>query len=173
MKINRSANKKLNKQLKEWKREAREGEGTSDVKRDETSFDRVVSQETIQLLDMEVQDLVVEIKKRGSVLTEQPTMQNLRRYKEAMSSFLKKSLHLSREVTTIRGKRPNLQAQIRGQEEKTHHIVQTIDEKLDQLTGSIVKKEQGRVEVTDMVGEIKGLVVDLVKGIRSNVEDPL
>lgn len=173
MKINRPTNKKLDKRLKDWKAEAKKGEGASDVDRDQATFDRVVSREKLQLLDMEVQDLVVEIKKRGTVLSEQPTMKNLRSYKQVMASFLKKSLHLSKEVTTIQGKRPNVRARMQGAQEKTHHVVQTIDEKLDDLTTSIVSKEQGRVEVTEMVGEIKGLVVDLVKGIRDQADDEL
>lgn len=171
MKVNRPSDKKLKDRLNSWKAEASESGETEGVEREDT-FDRAVSRESIEILDMEVEDLVVEIKKRGSVLTSRPTIGNLHRYKEAMATFLKKSLALSKEVKHLMGRR-SIQDIQQGENEKEHHIVSTIDERMETLTESIVEKEQDRVDVTDMVREIKGLVVDLkdtVQGKASEVQ---
>lgn len=170
MKVNRPSDKKLKNQLESWKSEAKEAAEGEAIDGGDSVFDRQVSQEKIQMLDMEVQDLVVEIKKRGSSLSERPTIPNLRQYKQAMASFLKKSLALSKEVKSMVGRR-SIQDIRQGKEEKVHHIVVTIDEKLEDLTDSIVDKEQSRVDVTDMVGEIKGLVVDLVSEVKSQADE--
>jgi len=172
MKVNRPSDKKLKNQLESWKAESGETEEGEGISGDESIFDKAVSKEKIQMLDMEVQDLVVEIKKRGSVLSDRPTIGNLRQYKQAMASFLKKSLALSKEVKSIEGRR-SIQDRLEGNEEKIHNIVVTIDDKLDDLTESIVDKEQKRVDVTDMVGEIKGLVVDLVSEVEQQADDAL
>jgi uncharacterized protein YaaR (DUF327 family) len=170
MKVNRPSEKKLKENLESWKSES--SGDTEGVDGDESVFDRAVSRETIEMLDMEVQDLVVEIKKRGSLLTDKPTIEKLHEYKQAMATFLKKSLALSKEVKSIQGRR-SIDDIRQGNEEKTHRIIDTIDERMDDLTESIVEKEQDRVEVTDMVNEIKGLVVDLVSEVEQQADEAL
>lgn len=172
MKVNRPSDKKLKDRLESWKAESGESAESSAVEGEEPAFDKAVSRETIEMLDMEVKDLVVEIKKRGKVLSERPTISNLRHYKQAMASFMKKSLDLSKEVKSLEGRR-SIQDIQQGEEKKVHHIVTTIDERVDDLTESIVDKEQDRVDVTDMVGEIKGLVVDLVDKVEQQADDAL
>lgn len=170
MKLNRTTDKSLKDELDRWKAETGKGSETSEASEEAQTFENAIAQREFDLLDMEVQDLVEEVTDRGEKLKQAKTPENARRYKQAMASFLKKALELSREVQVKRGKRSLSISDLQNNEEKKHRIVNKIDEKMDNLTQTVVNREQENIDIADHVDEIKGLVVDLVATVKEPVE---
>lgn len=178
MKVDRTSDRELKNQLKRWKKSAlKSGDGSqvSAETEEPVSFGAAVSQRELELLGMEVRDLMDEIDSRGQALVDNPTITHARHYKQAMASFLKKTLSLSKKVEKIQGHRHlNLNQALssalgdgENSPEKTYVIVNTIDEKTEKLTEAILNNETDRIDLAKNVNEIKGLVVDLL----SRVED--
>lgn len=167
MKVNRPSEKRLKKQLNKWRES---GDVSSDTSADGAeSFQESVQEQEIELLDMEVHDLVEELEKRGQALVNHPSVIHIRQYQQAMASFLKKSLELSKEIERMTGRR-NIQDIKEGKEKKEHVIVNTIDEKMEVVAENILNQETDNLNLVDRVGELQGLVVDLVSTINDSDE---
>lgn len=163
MKINRPTEKRLKKQLEKWK-DSDETSGVSADQEPET-FRETVESNTLETLDMEVQDLVEELDTRGDALVEHPTVTHARKYQQVLASFLEKSMQLSKEIERVRGRR-NLSDLREGNDQKEHVIVRTIDETLDELSEEIINSQDREIDIADRVGELQGLVVDLVSSLK-------
>lgn len=163
MKINRRSEKRLKKELNKWK----ESGETSNVEAEEkksSTFDEAYDENRLEMLDMEVQDLVDELDKRGDALIDHPTPTQIREYQQALASFLDRAMELSKEIERVRGKR-NLKDLREGNENKEHVIVRTIDETVDELTDDVMQSQQKELDLADRIGELQGLVIDLVSTI--------
>lgn len=170
MKINRRSEKRLKKQLNKWK----ESGESSDVESEESrrsSFDETYDENRLEMLDMEVRDLVDELDKRGQALVDHQTPAQIREYQQALASFLDRTMKLSKEIERVRGKR-NLADLRKGNEQKEHVIVRTIDEKVDELADNVLKSQQKEINLAERIGELQGLVVDLVSSISPEDEPP-
>lgn len=167
MKINRRSEKRLQKEINKWKESGETGDVTSE---ESTSFQETYDENKLELLDMEVQELVEELDKRGQALIEHPTPDQIREYQQALASFLDKSLKLSKEIQRVQGKR-NLQDLREGNDQKEHVIVRTIDEKIDELTEDVLNAQDRELDLAERVGEVQGLVVDLVSSIQPDGDE--
>ncbi len=172
MKVNRTIDKKLRDQLDRWKTETgKTGEGEETATTEDTqTFEKAIAEREFELLDMEIQDLVEEVTRQGEKLKENQTPKTARRYKQVMASFLKKALEMSREVEVRKGKRSLSLEDLQKNEEKQHHIVKTIDEKMDKLTKAVVNRQEENIDLANHIDEIKGLVVDLVATVKEPLE---
>lgn len=170
MKINRRSEKRLKKQLDKWK-ESGEAAGVESEESRRSSFDEAYDENRLEMLDMEVQDLVDELDKRGQALIDHPTPAQIREYQQALASFLDKTMKLSKEIERVSGKR-NLKDLREGNEQKEHVIVRTIDEKVDELADSVLKSQEQEIDLAERIGELQGLVVDLVSSISPDEEPP-
>jgi len=164
MKINRRSEKRLKKQLEKWK-DTDQASGTSDSE-DPQTFQDTVETNRLETLDMEVQELVEELDTRGDALVEHPTVSHVRKYQQVLASFLEKSLELSKEITRVRGRR-NLDDLREGNDQKEHVIVRTIDEAMEELSESIIESQQEEIDIAGRVGDLQGLVVDLVSSLEN------
>ncbi len=173
MKLNRALDKKLKRQVDSWKESARKA-GDSDLleTEEDEKFQEKVEGRKLELLDMEVQDLVDEIKSTGQILIEHPTTAHARHYQRAIASFLKKSQQMAKQVDRILAQRKfgvsEALASDRDEDPNTkeHVIVKTIDEKMDKILNAVMENETERIELSQNVEEIRGLVIDLVSSIR-------
>lgn len=165
MQINKSSRKRLEKQLKKWKNTGETSEGSPDES-STSSFDETYDANKLEMLDLEVQDLVEELDQRGEALINHPTPTHIREYQQVLASFLDKSLSLSKEIQRIKGKR-NLKDIQEGNEQKEHVIVSTIDEKVDELANKVLNEQEREIELAERVGEIQGLVVDLMSTLET------
>lgn len=163
MKINRRSEKRLKKQLEKWE-DSDQATGASDTD-EPPSFQDTVETNTLETLDMEVQELVEELATRGDALVEHPTVTHVRKYQQVLASFLEKSLELSKEITRVRGRR-NLDDLREGNDQKEHVIVRTIDEEMDELSESIIDSQSKEIDIAGRVGDLQGLVVDLVSSLE-------
>lgn len=169
MKINRSSEKRLKKQLQKWK-DTGEAEQTDSDDTSRSTFDETFDSNKLEMLDMEVQQLVEELDSRGQALVEHPTPTHIREYQQALASFLDKTMTLSKEILRVKGKR-NLSDLREGNEQKEHVIVSTIDEKVDNLAHDVLESQQEEIRLSERIGEIQGLVVDLMSTLNDKTTE--
>lgn len=98
--------------------------------------------------------LIEDIDDQGKVLSESRTVDELRKYKALVKEFMEDAVKLGLSLEERRG------FNRRGRT-KVYKIVKEVDRKLLDLTDAVLKKEKSGLEILDMVGEIKGLIVNI------------
>lgn len=118
------------------------------------SFTEVMQQRRDQLHYEKFNRLIVDIEEQGKVLAESQTVEDLREYKrlikELLDDTVKHGLSLEERRGFNRRGRP-----------KVYKIVEEVDKKLIELTNSVLDGQKSGLEILDMVGEIKGLIVNI------------
>lgn len=112
-----------------------------DKKRSETTYDRLTKK-------------VAEIEAQGKKLTDTQSVENLRKYKKMVKDFMQDAIKNGLELTEDRGF--NQRGSMR-----VFKLVKEVDKKLIDLTNEVLDKEKQRLDITDLVGEIKGMLINL------------
>lgn len=98
--------------------------------------------------------LMKHVDAQSQKLSNQRTLENLLNYKQAVKQFVGESirhgLHLSDE-----------QSHMPGGGMKSHQIIKVIDQKLIEIQDEVLNNEKDGIGTLDLVGEIKGLLVNL------------
>lgn len=98
--------------------------------------------------------LMERVDAQGQKLSNQRTLENLLNYKQAVKQFISEStrhgLHLSDE-----------QSQMPGGGMKSHQIIKVIDKKLIEIQDQVLNNEEEGIGTLDLVGEVKGLLINL------------
>lgn len=102
-----------------------------------------------------LQEALDEIDKKGQALVENRTVENLYTYKELIKSFIEEAVNEGFEIRERRGFS-------RTGRTKVMRTVAEIDVKLIELTNLIIKREHKEIGVLKKVGEIQGLLVNLI-----------
>ncbi len=102
-----------------------------------------------------LQQALDAIDQKGRALVEQRTVENLYAYKDLIRSFIEEVVHKGFEMREKRGFSRIGRA-------KVLKTVAEVDAKLVELTNLIVKREHKEINVLKKVGEIKGLLVNLI-----------
>lgn len=98
--------------------------------------------------------LMRDIDDQGKLLSESRTVDELRKYKGLIKEFMEDAVKLGLSLEERRG------FNRRGRT-KVYKIVKEVDRKLLDLTDAILKKEKKGLDILDMIGEIKGLIVNI------------
>jgi uncharacterized protein YaaR (DUF327 family) len=98
--------------------------------------------------------LMRDIDDQGKLLSESRTVDELRKYKGLVKEFMEDAVKLGLSLEERRG------FNRRGRT-KIYKIVKEVDRKLLDLTDAVLKKEKSGLDILDMVGEIKGLIVNV------------
>lgn len=109
-------------------------------------------------VDADLEELVDNVHSEGERLKEEPTMEHIRRYRKAVSSFLRYVVANSLESETQEGARFNPL-----KKQKRYTLIRTVNEKLERLAAGILQNQYSQMEILRRVEEINGLIVD-VKG---------
>ncbi|HHU69778.1 MAG TPA: YaaR family protein [Thermoanaerobacterales bacterium] len=98
--------------------------------------------------------LLSEIDRQGKILGEKRTLNELIKYRKLIRDFIDEAIKngLENEESHSWG---------RGSRLKSHTIVNKIDEQLLRLTNEIVNQEEDVIGILKIIGEIKGLLIDL------------
>ena len=98
--------------------------------------------------------LLNEIDRQGEILGEKRTLNELIKYRKLIRDFIHEAIKngLENEESHSWG---------RGSKLRSHTIVNKIDEQLLQLTDEIVNQEEDVISILKIIGEIKGLLIDL------------
>lgn len=102
-----------------------------------------------------LQEALDEIDKKGQALVENRTVENLYVYKDLIKSFIEETVNKGFEIRERRGFS-------RTGRTKVMRTVAEIDAKLVELTNLIIKREHKELGVLKKIGEIQGLLVNLM-----------
>nr|WP_090886628.1 YaaR family protein [Evansella caseinilytica] len=98
--------------------------------------------------------LLEKIEDQGKVLADSRTVDELRKYKQYVKEFMDDAVNLGLSLEERKG------FNRRGRT-KVYKIVREVDRKLLDLTDAVLKQEKNGLEILNMVGEIKGLLVNI------------
>lgn len=112
-----------------------------DKKRQDTNYDRLSKK-------------VFEIEEQGKKLADTQSVENLRKYKKMVKDFMDDAIKNGLELTEHRGFNQ------RGST-KVYKLVKEVDKKLIDLTNEVLNKEKKGLDILDLVGEIKGMLINI------------
>lgn len=118
------------------------------------SFDRLMQSQALKIKQNGLEQLVKEIGKQGNKLARFRTFKELAKFKRMIKGFLEESVYkgfgLKRSSSfSFDGRHSQLA------------IVEEVDAKLVELTELVMDQEKKTVDLLDLIGEIKGLLVNL------------
>ncbi len=118
------------------------------------SFAEVIGKQRDEKAYERLAQLMKRIDEQGEVLSESRTVEELRKYKQLVKEFVEDAVQFGLSLEERRG------FNRRGRT-KIYKIVQEVDRKLLDLTDAVLAKQKSGLGVLDMVGEIKGLLVNI------------
>ncbi|SER47883.1 YaaR family protein [Salipaludibacillus aurantiacus] len=98
--------------------------------------------------------LLQKIDDQGKTLSESRTVEELRKYKALVKEFIDDAVKLGLSLEERKG------FNRRGRT-KVYKIVREVDRKLLDLTDAVIKEQKKGLDILDMVGEIKGLLINI------------
>ena len=98
--------------------------------------------------------LLTKIDDQGKTLSESRTVEELRKYKQMVKEFMDDAVKLGLQLEEQKG------FNRRGRT-KVYKIVREVDRKLLDLTDAVLKEQKSGLDILNMVGEIKGLLVNI------------
>lgn len=119
------------------------------------SFTEVLAEKDYDSQKKALEQALADIDKKGKALVEERTIENLYVYKDMIREFIEEVLEKGLELKERRGFS-------RSGRTKILRTVSEIDKKLVDLTNIILRREQRELNLLKRVGEIQGLLIDLV-----------
>lgn len=109
-------------------------------------------------LDMDkLEDLLDNVHFLGEELVVEPSYANVKKYKEKIKEFLEHIVHHAVDLKSDKG-------QVRHDYRRSKYtIVEIVNQKLDKLAGSVLQNQSHQLKLLDSIGEIQGLLVDLIR----------
>lgn len=121
---------------------------------EKTTFTEVMATKRTDLVIEKLQRLMEDIEDQGNVLAESQTVEDLMKYKKLVREFLDESIKNALALEERRG------FNRRGRT-KIYKIVTEVDQKLIELTNAVIDKQEKGLRILDLVGEIKGLLINV------------
>lgn len=118
------------------------------------SFEKIVQSTTYRINQQELQRLIKDISLQGDKLERFHSFQDLAKFKRMVKGFLEETVFHGLDLEKSQNFSPEGHSQQLA-------IVKEIDEKLIELTDEVIKQEKGAVDLLGIIGEIKGLLVNL------------
>lgn len=118
------------------------------------SFQEVMAKGRTNTVFEKLSKMVEEIEDQGKVLAEHRSVDELRKYKKLVKQFMEEAVQNGLQLEEQRG------FNRRGRT-KIYKIVKEVDKKLIDLTNTVLDKESKSLDILNMVGEIKGLLINI------------
>lgn len=118
------------------------------------SFDSMVSTQAVKLQSYELEQLMKGITAQGEKVTRYRTIRDLAKYKRLIKDFVKEAVGFGLDLSHTHSFNFN------GSNRRLT-IVKQIDEQLVTLTEGILDQEKKSIDLLDVIGEIKGLLINL------------
>ncbi|ELK48326.1 UNVERIFIED_CONTAM: YaaR family protein [Halobacillus marinus] len=119
-----------------------------------SSFHSVIQTKTEQLQQTQLNHLMSTIASQGDRVARSRSFRDLAKYKRLVRDFLKESVSYGYQ------KKQSHSWNLHGQTRKLT-IVETVDEKLVELTEAVMDQESNSIDLLGLIGEIKGLLINL------------
>jgi uncharacterized protein len=124
------------------------------VASESVSFTEVMAKKRENALYEKFATLAKDIEDQGKVLSESRTVEDLKKYKKLVKSFLDEAVNNALQLENQRG------FNRRGRT-KVYKIVKEVDSKLVDLTNGVLNKEKKGLNILNMVGEVQGLLINI------------
>ena len=112
-----------------------------------------------QIEESELQDklkeMVTQITEQGAKIAEHMDIRDLKVYRGLISNFMNEVV-----VNSHKFSRENFLDR-RGRH-RVYGIVRVVNEKLDELAQELLKTEKNQMDILDRIGEVQGLLLDIV-----------
>lgn len=118
------------------------------------SFDRIVQSQTQQLKQSGLEKLMKNITLQGDKLGRYRTFRELAKFKRMIKSFLQETVSHGLDL------QKSASFSFDGHH-NTLALVKEVDEKLIELTEQLMDEERKHVDLLGLIGEIKGLLVNI------------
>src|SRR5690625_2260410 len=118
------------------------------------TFEQMVQSQTIKLTEQELDRMIEDISAQGERLSRSRTIRDLVAFKRLVKDFLEKTVYQGYQLHVSQ----NFSLQGNSQQLS---LVKEIDKQLVQLTESIMNQESKNVDLLGLIGEIKGLLINL------------
>lgn len=118
------------------------------------SFTELMGKKREDLLHEKMTKMMQDIEDQGKVLAESRTVEDLKKYKKMVKEFMEDAINNGLKLEEQRG------FNRRGRT-KVYKIVKEVDSKLIDLTNAVLQKEKSGLDILGMVGEIKGLLINI------------
>ncbi|MBY0123472.1 YaaR family protein [Bacillus sp. S/N-304-OC-R1] len=129
-------------------------QGKQNIPAESISFQEVISKNRQQTVYDKMTKMVQEIEDQGKVLSENRTVDNLRKYKKMVKKFMEDAIQNGLQLEEQRG------FNRRGRT-KIYKIVKEVDKKLIDLTNTVLDKEKKSLDILSVVGEIQGMLINI------------
>ena len=106
-------------------------------------------------LQAKVDELLSDISAQGNRLAEHMDIRDMKKYRGLIKDFLNEVVYRSHRFS-----RENFLDR-RGRH-RVYGIIRLIDKNLDELAGELVADEKDHISILDRIGEIKGLLLDIL-----------
>ncbi|KAB8126538.1 YaaR family protein [Gracilibacillus oryzae] len=117
-------------------------------------FDNLVRAQSTQLKQAELTKLMSEITAQGLKIARFRSFKDLAAYKRMVKRFLKETVDFGLGIKQTH-------SFVLDGDNRKLSIVQEIDEKLVELTENVLDQEKNSIQILDLIGEIKGLLINL------------
>ncbi|TFB21057.1 DUF327 family protein [Filobacillus milosensis] len=118
------------------------------------SFQQTVSQEKQKMHEAQLNRLLGDLSAQGEKVAKFRSFKDLARYKRMVQQFMEEAVQYGLELDQQRSWSMN------GDNRKLM-LVKQVDEKLIQLTDDVLDQQKSSIDVLDVIGEIKGLLLNL------------
>ncbi|UHA61572.1 YaaR family protein [Metabacillus litoralis] len=124
------------------------------VPTESVSFTEVMANKRGNALYERFATLAKDIENQGKVLSESRTVEDLKKYKKLVKTFLEEAVNNGLQLEDQRG------FNRRGRT-KIYKIVKEVDSKLIDLTNEVLNKQQKGLNILNLVGEVQGLLINI------------
>ncbi len=118
------------------------------------TFTNLMADRRMELDTDKLNRKVQDIEDQGKVLAQSLNIEDLRTYKQMVKDFMQDAVKHGLKLEERRG------FNRRGRT-KIYKIVTEVDKKLLDLTDTVLKKQEKGLKVLDLVGEIKGMLLNI------------
>lgn len=118
------------------------------------TFEQMVQSQTVKLTEQELDRMIEDISVQGERLSRSRTVRDLVAFKRLVKIFLEKTVYKGYQLDISQ----NFSLQGNSQQLA---LVKEIDQHIVQLTETIINQESKNVDLLGLIGEIKGLLVNL------------
>lgn len=126
----------------------------ANVAKSSISFQSVVDKNRKENSLEMFQSKIKEIEQQGEKLAELQTVESLRKYKKMVKDFLQYAVNNGLELQEHFGFSQRGTSRI-------HRLVKEVDKKIIDLTNEVLDQESEGLNILNMVGEIKGLLINI------------
>lgn len=117
-------------------------------------FSEVMSKKRENVVYERMEKLRQDIEEQGQKLAKSQTIEDFRKYKRLVKSFMEDAVNNGLQLKEERG------FDWRGRT-KVYKIVKEVDKKLIDLANTVLDKEKRGLEILGLVGEIQGLMINI------------